>query len=166
MSATTTGVASAIRSGLYDPSDLNSANTEYWVRNNLGKLNVALHGNFALSGSGNTESITGDSPQWDNRTNDIYISMHEIDYYMKQIRTLLPANSTNQVLEINSDGGRIKMVNQNEMAKTYNNLKKEAEEKLKKMVSRYNYSEAVPSQVAGDDVFINSGNISTDYIRT
>lgn len=153
MSITVSGLSSEILSGLYDPSDLTSANTEYWVRTNLGMLNVSIHGNFALSGSGNDMSITGDSPVWDNRIKDIYKKIHEVDYYSKQIRTLLPANSSNQLLETNSDGGRLKFINKNEMAKTYKSLRDESQMELKKMTSQYNYGQSMPSQVSGDDIF-------------
>lgn len=161
-----TGIASDILSGLYDPQDLNTYTTEYWVRNNLGDLNIAVHANYALSGSGDSQIITGDSPVWDDRVGDIYKKMHEISYYRKQIMSILPAGSNNQVLELNSDGARIKLVNKSEIAKTYRSLKKDAEEELADMISTFNMSQCGPSQIAGDDIFVAYSNISSNYNRT
>lgn len=165
--STVTGLASEIISGLYGPSDINTATVEYWVKNNLGQLNVALYGNFALSGSGNDLMITGDSPCWSNQVDDIYKKMYEIHYYRKQIMTILPAGSPNQIQEVNSDGARIKMVNKSEIAKTYKSLKNEAEEQLDYMISSFNMGQAGTKQVAGDDIFTSFGSMYNDnYFRT
>lgn len=156
-----TGLASEIISGLYGPSDINTTTVQYWVRNNLGQLNVALYADFALDGSGDAQTITGEYPSWSDQIGDIYKKMYEIHYYRKQIMTILPAGSTNQIMEVNSDGARIKMVNKSEIAKTYKSLKNEAEEQLDFMVASYNMGRAGTRQVAGDDIFNSYGSISS-----
>lgn len=160
-----TGMASDILSGLYNPSDINITTTSYWVRNNLGKLNTSIFASFALSGVGDDQLITGDCPSWNDKTRDIYKKMHEVHYYRKQIMSTLPAGTNNQVLELNSDGARIKMVNKSEVAKTYKDLKRDAENELEEMIADFNIYNAKISQVSGDDIFQSYSIYSSDYNR-
>ena len=161
-----TGLASDILSGLYNPSDINITTTTYWVRNNLGKLNNALFASFALSGEGDTQLITGDCPIWNEKSKEIYKKMYEVHYYKKQIMSTLPAGTNNQILEINSDGARIKMVNKSEIAKAYKDLKNGAEEELEDMISDFNIYNVKVSQVAGDDIFESYASYSSTFDRT
>lgn len=139
--------------------------TSYWVRNNLGKLNTVLFGSYALSGEGDLQLITGDCPEWNDKTKDIYKKIHEIHYYKKQIMSTLPAGTNNQILELNSDGARIKMVNKSEIAKAYKDLKKDAENELEEMIADFNIYNAKISQVSGDDIFQSYSPYSSNYNR-
>lgn len=159
-----TGLAVEFLSGLYN-ANTNTVAIERWVRDNIGRLNVALYGNFALSGAGDAQLITGESPSWDSRVGDIYEKMHELTYYKHQIMATLPAGTSNHVTEVNSDGGRIKMANPIEIAKQYRSLQKETEEELAVLVANFNLARSSARQVAGDDIF-QSYNSTDNYNRT
>ena len=71
-----------------------------------------------------------------------------------------------QLIEATSDGGTLRFVNRNELAKSYIQLKKDIEEKLKNLVNAYKHNSYVPLSVEGDDtnVDITSSRIGSNAI--
>ncbi len=84
--------------------------------------------------------------------------MYIVHYYDQQIRTTVGAASTDPVVEVASDGSRVRKINKNELSKTYIMLKKEEYMELTDLINAYKLRKATPVQVAGDDT--KAGNYS------
>ena len=87
--------------------------------------------------------------------------MYIVHYYDQQIRSTVGAASTDPVVEVASDGSRVRKINKNELSKTYISLKKEEYRELTDLVNAYKLRKASPVQVAGDDTLV--GQYSIDY---
>ena len=87
--------------------------------------------------------------------------MYIVHYYDQQIRSTVGAASTDPVVEVASDGSRVRKINKNELSKTYISLKKEEYRELTDLVNAYKLRKASPVQVAGDDTVV--GQYSIDY---
>ena len=87
--------------------------------------------------------------------------MYIVHYYDQQIRSTVGAASTDPVVEVASDGSRVRKINKNELSKTYISLKKEEYRELTDLVNTYKLRKASPVQVAGDDTVV--GQYSIDY---
>jgi len=77
--------------------------------------------------------------------------MYIVHYYDQQIRSTVCAASTDPVVEVASDGSRVRKINKNELSKTYLALKKEEYMELVDMINSYKLRKSSPVQVAGDD---------------
>ena len=77
--------------------------------------------------------------------------MYIVHYYDQQIRSTVGAASTDPVVEVASDGSRVRKINKNELSKTYLALKKEEYMELVDMINSYKLRKSSPVQVAGDD---------------
>jgi len=87
--------------------------------------------------------------------------MYIVHYYDQQIRTTVGAASSDPVVEVASDGSRVRKINKNELSKTYLSLKKEEYGELINLINAYKLRKASPVQVAGDDTQV--GQYSIDY---
>ena len=87
--------------------------------------------------------------------------MYIVHYYDQQIRTTVGAASSDPVVEVASDGSRVRKINKNELSKTYLSLKKEEYGELIDLINAYKLRKASPVQVAGDDTV--RGQYSIDY---
>ena len=77
--------------------------------------------------------------------------MYVVHYYDKQIRSTVGAASTDPIVEVTSDGSRVRKINKNELSKTYLALKREEYAELMDLVNAYKLRKSTPVQVAGDD---------------
>ncbi len=77
--------------------------------------------------------------------------LYVVHYYDKQIRSTVGAASTDPVVEVASDGSRVRKINKNELSKTYLALKKEEYSELTDLINSYKLRKSTPVQVAGDD---------------
>ena len=77
--------------------------------------------------------------------------MYVVHYYDKQIRSTVGAASTDPIVEVASDGSRVRKINKNELSKTYLALKREEYAELMDLVNAYKLRKSTPVQVAGDD---------------
>ena len=77
--------------------------------------------------------------------------MYIVHYYDKQIRSTVGAASTDPVVEVASDGSRVRKINKNELSKTYLALKREEYMELTDLINAYKLRKSTPVQVAGDD---------------
>jgi hypothetical protein len=87
--------------------------------------------------------------------------MYVVHYYDQQIRSTVGAASTDPVVEVASDGSRVRKINKNELSKTYISLKKEEYSELIDLINAYKLRKASPVQVAGDDTEV--GRYSINY---
>ena len=137
---------------LGEPSDLSIASVAFWLRTNIGKLNVLLNKPYLINET-TLEIYSSDETKDPFGINEktIFKKIYTLYYYERLFRNALGAASTDSVIEIDQNGFRAKRVNKNELAKTYSELKKQADAELKILLDKYDINEVTPLQVVGDD---------------
>jgi len=144
-----------------EPSDLSIASVAYWLRTNIGDLNITINKEYTI----NETTLEIEVPEDDIfgvTEKSIFKMLFGIHYYERLLRNALGAASTDSTIEIDQNGFRAKRVNKNELAKTYAELRKQISQELDILTKNYNLNEARPLQVAGDDT-IESSSRSYNY---
>lgn len=139
-------IADEIHRELDSPSDIAVGVIFYWLRANLGAVNSFIRTSYTVDSS--TSEVI---PAVDEDEKAIFKKLYNVYYYDKKIRSILGAAGTEVVVEIDSDGSKIRRVNKTEIGKTYAQLKSAEFAELNKLVTAYNTSKTRPLQVAGDD---------------
>lgn len=185
-------IADEIYRELLNPSDLSIASISFWLRTNLGKLNILLNKTYSI----NTTDLEIDTISPETFTiieKDIFKKLYKIHYYDRQIINLIgKASSLNLVstetsgtgissadsLEISQNGftarrtSSTKTANETIRANTqfirqlglnFVELKKQESEELKDLIKSYNVNEISPLQVVGDDIIPESNRGSYSY---
>ena len=179
-------IADEIYRELSEPATISIPSISFWIRSNVGELNNRINTTFKirhtnpniyeLSGSFVTAS---NEPQVFNEATgalglgdpaivaiqpeeaSILKKMYVVHYYDQQIRSTVGAASTDPIVEVASDGSRVRKINKNELSKTYIALKKEEYSELIDLINAYKLRKASPVQVAGDDTVV--GQYSINY---
>jgi len=166
-------IANEIFNELGEPSSLSIPAITFWVRSNIGKLNNAINTEFSV----NTDTLEIQRKIDKVETNIgidescILKKMYSVYYYDTQIRANVKGLETDAVVEVSSDGMRVRKTSKTEIIRYLTSLKRLELDELNKMINYYRIHKAVPRQVAGDDTeagFYNGGYSSTggmDYNR-
>ena len=77
----------------------------------------------------------------------------------------LTAASTDSVVELESDGSRIRKLDKTQQSNAYIRIKKLELEQLHKMITQYKLSSTAPLQVAGDDSIEGVYSRTTEFNR-
>ena len=150
---------------LGEPSDLSHASIAFWLRTNIGDLNILINKKFYIIESTLEIGIVEDSGDaFTDLEKSIFKMIYSIHYYERLFRNALGAASTDSTIEIDQNGFRAKRVNKNELAKTYSDLRKQIVSELDILTRNYNLNESRPLQVAGDDT-IEAPSRSYSYSR-
>ena len=149
---------------LGEPSDLSHASIAFWLRTNIGDLNILINKKFYIVENTlevGVEENSGDS--FGNIEKSIFKMLFSIHYYERLFRNALGAASVDSVVSVTDDGSTVVKINKNELAKNYSQLRKQINEELLALTKNYNINEAKPIQVTGDDII--PGNFK-DYNST
>lgn len=147
-----TQIAKELYEELNEPDDLSVSAIAYWLRSNLGKLNNKLCASFDIDCDLNV------TPDMSLGEADIFKTLYAIYYFGKKATDNLGVAAVDTIIEIDSDGSRVRRYNRNELAKTYINLKNTANEDLKSLINGYKYCRAsnAVSAVHGEDALYTS----------
>lgn len=145
-------LAQSIIDDLGDSTNISLPSVATYLRQNIGKLNDLLNTNFIIEPN-SLEIINSD----DNTTIGlmecaIYMQLYEVYYFQRRANAFLGALAIDAVIEYQSDGGAIRLVDRNQIAKTYAQLKKDAQDTLNKMINRYKFYTTKAVQITGDDL--------------
>jgi hypothetical protein len=135
------------------PTDLSIPAISFWVRTNLGALNNSINTTFVVNET-TLEIKDVDDVEISQQEAAILKKLYFVHFYETKIRSNLGAASTDQIIEISSDGSRIRKVNKTEQGKIYQMVRLQLVEELNQMIAGYKMSESTPLQVAGDDTVI------------
>jgi hypothetical protein len=139
---------------LGEPSDLSHASIAFWLRTNLGDLNILINKKFYITDDTLEVGIPTDSGDaFGNIEKSIFKMLYSIHYYERLFRNALGAASTDSTIEMTENGFTGRKVNKNELAKTYAQLRKQISDELYILTKNYNLNESKPMQVAGDDIY-------------
>lgn len=150
MATTLTDLANETWSELGQPSSISIPAIAFYFKTNIGRLNLAIYSNYSI--------INNDfSPQLLSSESVIFKSLFMIHFYDMQINANLGAAGISTTLSVDSDGSEVKLINRNDLAKTYLAAKKDFTQLHKEMVSNYISNLIGPIDVHGND------NISYTY---
>lgn len=142
-----TNVADELHREIGEPTDYGQGIISLWLRANIGQLNNLIHSSYIIDNSAGQDI----SPELGDGEKAILKELFFIYYYGKQINSNLGAAAYDAVIEVQSDGARVRKVNKNEVAKSYLQLREQHKKSLKDLLNGYRYGSATPIQVAGDD---------------
>jgi len=162
-------VADEVYRELGEPADISIASVAYWLRSNIGKLNVLLNKPYLISET-TLEIYSSDEKKDPFGINEkaIFKKIYTVYYYERLFRNALGAASTDSVIDISQNGFSARKINKNELAKTYSELKKQSDIELKILLDKYGLNEINPLQVAGDDTIQGASypySYGSSYIR-
>lgn len=135
-------IADEIFQDLEEPTNLSIPKIAYWLRYNIGKLNVLLDLEVVVD-----ETTMEFSPELSEDERDIFSELYIIKYYDDLARKSLGANAYDAIewLSLTEiDGTKITRINKNEVAKTYQQLKRDHMTDLNELVAKYRINRARP----------------------
>lgn len=178
-------IADEIYRELGEPSDVSISSIAFWLRSNLGKLNILLNKNYQIN-SLNLEVETITPETFTITEKAIFKKIYNISYYDRQIVNLIGKSRSINLISTDSNSSGInnadsiqisengftyqkssstKTANETIKANTqfirqlglnFVELKKQEMDELKTLVDSYNLNEVNPLQVAGDDAISDS----------
>jgi hypothetical protein len=135
---------------LGEPDDISIATVAFWLRTNIGSLNVLLNKSYTINES--SLELEGSSTEaFGINEKAIFKKLYIIHYYDRQLRKTLVSVSLDSVVSISDEGSSVTKVNKNELSKTFAGIKKQEMAELKELLNKYELNEVAPLQVAGDD---------------
>ncbi len=152
-------ISEEIYRSLGEPSDLSAGAIGLWLRDNIGSLSNLILKDFSIDTTSNNQII----PELSETEKSIFKKLYLIHYYTVFISKNLGAASFDSVIEVDSDGAKIRLTNKNEIAKTYIQLRNLETEDLDKLVIGYKLSTGTPLAIHGDDTQSGPSFISSDY---
>lgn len=147
MSTCITDLSNEIWFELGEPDDLSIPAIAFWLRSNIGRLNIKTAESYDLLSENNYEF----TPDLTLNVKDIFKTIYYIYYFDKQITKNLGAAALNQTIEVESDGSRVRKTSKNDTAKVYLEMKKMAQADLESMINSYKFYKSRPSSIAGAD---------------
>tara|TARA_Y100000310_G_C20387057_1_gene670946 strand:- start:16 stop:507 length:492 start_codon:yes stop_codon:yes gene_type:complete len=141
-------------------SDTNMATVQQisgWFENNIGELNTLLFTSFSGSGDDGPLGTQAFVPSgsFGFEESGVYKKLYLKHFYQKKARNVLKGiDSSVDFITLREGDSMITRTNKNEIAKVYRGLAKDASEELEKIVYAYNFYQAKPRQVVGDEVRI------------
>jgi hypothetical protein len=157
-------LANELYDELGEPVDISVPSIAYWLRSNIGDLNIMINKKFYIDET-TLEITSEDADLFGNVEKSIFKMIYSIHYYERLFRNALYAATQDSVISISDEGSSVTKINKNELAKNYASLRKEINDELNVLTKNYNLNEAKPLQVAGDDTipgFSNEGNQSAN----
>ena len=146
----------------FSGSFVNPSNEPQVFNEASGALGLSVSGD---NGTASTPAIVSIQAEESSVLKKMYI----VHYYDQQIRATVGAASSDPVVEVASDGSRVRKINKNELSKTYISLKREEYSELTDLINAYKLRKSSPVQVAGDDTVVGQYSINYDgypYNRT
>lgn len=143
-------LATELYDELGEPVDVSIPSVAYWLRTNIGSLNVLLNKPYTINQS--SLEVEGSSTEaFGINEKAIFKKLYIIHYYDRQLRKTLVSVSLDSVVSISDEGSSVTKVNKNELSKTFSSIKKQEMAELSDMLKAYSINEITPLQVAGDD---------------
>jgi hypothetical protein len=137
---------------IYDldsPSDTSIPAIAQWYRVHISDLNNLINNGYTINSSYEIVDSSGVAINEDAAS--IFKKLFEIYYLKKQSKSFLGANGVDSISQVTQDGITFKGIERNGIAKTYNELYKEAKGELKTLLNNYKFNRATALQVEGDD---------------
>ncbi len=119
----------------------------FYLTENIGNFNNLTSASLTINPD-NSEILPDPSEDEKSILKQLYI----IHFNDKKLRAVLSGADANSIVEISEAGGTIRMLNKNELAKSYIAIKKEEQNRLKDLIHGYRMNRSEATQIAGKDV--------------
>jgi hypothetical protein len=151
MPISTNDIANELYSELNRPEDTSVPVISYWLKSNIGDLNILINKNYIVNQITLAITSSDENEAFGFREKSIFKMIYMIHFYERLFRNSLGAASVDSVVSVTDDGSTVVKINKNEIAKNYSQLRKQINEELMVLTKNYNLNESKPMQVAGDD---------------
>jgi len=138
-------IADEIYREIGSPTTLSIPPIAFWLKTNVGGLNSKINQSYTVDSSGEISPDLGEDEKY------IFKKMYLIHHYDVQVRTVLGAASTEAIVEIETDGTRVKKIDKTRQGRWFGMAKNTEMKELNELVSAYRSNKSTPLQVAGDD---------------
>lgn len=135
---------------------------QYWIHKNIGKLNNRIYTSFAQPDTATDDFVQDTGAAMDEDEKSIYKGLYYLRYYEGRISFYTGAAGVQEIIEMDSDGGRIKMLDKNSLSKTFITLRDSLLESLENEIQNYINGKCSPQQVAGDDTIAQEFSMGSD----
>jgi len=170
MSIKIVDIATELYDELGEPVDISIPTIAYWLRSNIGDLNILINKRFYITEDTLEIAATEDSGDvFGDIEKSIFKMIYGIHFYERLFRNALYAATQDSVVSISDEGSSVTKINKNELAKNYAALRKQINDELTVLTKNYNLNEAKPLQVAGDDTvagIYQGDNAGKIYLRS
>lgn len=127
------------------PSDISISSISYYLKINLGSLNNSLDTNFTIDDAQTLDPTPSESVKV------IFKKQYLVYYYGKKSLSNLGAAALDSVIDISSDGARVRRVSKNDVSKSFNLLKQSAQRELNDLVNAYRLGQIDPLAIVGPE---------------
>lgn len=166
-----TSIGDEIYRELGSPTGLSIPVINFWLRTNLGKLNLALGTNYYINSA--LDEIRQEDPH-DSTTfinigeeeKTIFKLLYFLHYLDTKIRSHILSYDVRSPIELTSDGHTIRLVSPTEVGKNFASMRKEVSTDLQRWITSYKISKSIPRQVTGDDTEEGPGLSLGTYLST
>lgn len=124
---------------------------QYWLQKNVGKLNNRIYTSFLQPATSTDDFLQDTGEAMDEDEKSIYKGLYYLRYYQGRIDYFTGAAGVQSIIELDSDGGRVKMLDKNTLSKTFVTLRDSLLKSLEDEIQNYINGKCSPQQVAGDD---------------
>jgi len=126
---------------LLESSDTSVTKILYWLAsdNNIGTLNDFIATEYVIVGN---EAV----PELSNEAAGIYGIYYLLKYYERMAKTSLNASALD-VIEVKEADTTVRLVNRNEIAKTYKGFANDTRDYLNKLVESYKKFHCIPASI-------------------
>jgi len=132
-------IAEEIYSDLDRPTDISIPMIAFWLESNLGNLNNLIGTCYTITDGEVDPELTHDE-------GNIYKTIYFCKYYSKKINDNLGAAGV-AVTEVREGDSVIRMASKTEVARYYNELRKEEQKTLKDLVNGYKLNRSIPRTI-------------------
>ena len=105
----------------------------------IGDLNNLISTSYTISGNDASPELGLDEAA-------IFAAIYMMNYYQRQVQSNLGASAFD-VLEVSEGDSRVRVMNRNELSKTYLQLKNQTKDNLTQMVESYRRWKCVPASI-------------------
>ena len=146
-------IADEVFRELGNPTTISIPAIAFWLRTNFGGLNNSINRDFSIKSSTLelVRDVDGIETEMTADEASVLKKMYNVHYCDQQIRTNLGAASTDAVIEVSSDGQKVRKINKTEIIRHLVAIKKQKLDELNSMIHAFKTNASEPRQVTGDD---------------
>jgi hypothetical protein len=154
------------RDDLLSSTSISIPSITIWLRfeKNIGELNNLLNTTYYVDPT-SLELIDSNNNEITNLEASIYRHIYLISFYGRQAQNFLGASGIDIVNSISSDGGSVRFINRNEIAKTYLELQKEIKDTLFKLINWYKRNQYKPTSIDSDETNLLKRHYPSPYFH-
>lgn len=163
MSDKVSDIANQIWVQLGEPSTESVASISWWLRTQIGQIDLLLNKSYTVDEIGGTYEFSTDLTDLEKV---IFQKLYNIYYYNKLVHSNMGSSAFSAIQDLSSDGGVIRLATRSTVAQTYLQIVKAEQIELDKLINAYKLGAAIPLSVDGNDIIPGYYTSRGYYTRT